>query len=156
MKSSKNNIIFATVLGVVLSANPSISFSEKVKTDSVTATQVLAKGSEVAFSNYVKESYPGFSRKANWAVIEKMVTLYSNSPSQLLNTPSADRKAFNEAVKALTSKLNRQQGEAAGQWSRNLSKTAQQIQFIWNFDIDSLTPVVFETPVYRSTPDQSL
>lgn len=156
MKSSMKSIIFATVLGVILSANPTKGISEKVSNDSIASAHVLAKGTEVKFSEYVKDNFPGFSKKADWAIIEKMVTLYSKSPSKLLSTPNAEKKAFNDAVKALSSKLNRQSGEDAEQWSRNFSKTIQQIQFIWNFDIDSLTPVVFEVPVFEGPAAPSL
>ncbi|MPR35783.1 hypothetical protein [Salmonirosea aquatica] len=148
MKSTKKSFIFAAVLGVILGANPSVSFSESVPNDSSAKAQVLARGSEVEFSTYVKENLPKFSGKADWLIVDKIVTLYSLSPSKLLNTTKADQKAFNEAVKSLNTKLNRQKDEQANQWSRDLQKTVQQIQFIWNFDIDSLTPVFIETPAY--------
>lgn len=147
MKSTKRSFIFAAVLGVILSANPSVSFSDSIQNDSSKA-QVLARGSEIQFSTYVKENLPKFSKKADWLVVDKIVTLYNQSPSKLLNTNKADQKAFNEAVKSLNTKLNRQNDEEADQWSRDLRKTAQQIQFIWNFDINSLTPVIIETPAY--------
>ncbi len=156
MNTSKNSIIFASVLGVILLANPSVSYSESIQNDSSAKAQVLAKGTEVQFSEFVKENLARFSKREDWSSIEKIVTMYSQSPSKLLNTPVAERKAFGEAVKALTTKLNRQNGEPADQWSRNLTKTAQQIQFIWNFDINSLTPVVFETPVYVGPATESL
>lgn len=156
MNTSKNSIIFASVLGVILLASPSVSFSESIRNDSSAKAQVLAKGAEVQFSKFVKENFNRFSKKQDWSIIEKVVTLYSQSPSKLLNTPEADKKAFREAVKALNTKLNRQNGETAGQWSRDLTKTVQQIQFIWNFDIDSLTPVVFETPLYVAPAAESL
>ena len=147
MKTTKKSFIFAAVLGVILSANPSVSFSDSIQNDSSKA-HVLARGSEIQFSAYVKENLPRFSKKANWLVVDKIVTLYNQSPSKLLNTSQADREAFNEAVKSLNTKLNRQNDEEADQWSRDLRKTAQQIQFIWNFDVNSLTPVINETPAY--------
>lgn len=147
MKTTKKSFIFAAVLGVILSANPSISFSDSIQNDSSKA-HVLAHGSEIQFSTYVKENLPRFSKKADWLVVDKIVTLYNQSPSKLLNTNKADQKAFNEAVKSLNTKLNRQNDEEADQWSRDLRKTVQHIQFIWNFDINSLTPVIIETPAY--------
>ena len=155
MKTTKKSFIFAAVLGVILSANPAASFSMSVQNDSSKA-QVLARGSEIQFSAYVKENLPKFSKKADWMAIDKIVTLYSQSPSKLLNTTKADQMAFNEAVKSLNTKLNRRKGEQADQWSRDLRKTAQQIQFIWNFNIDSLTPVFIETPVYAAPATASL
>ncbi len=155
MNSTKKRFIFAAVLGVILSANPSISFSKNIQNDSSKA-QVLARGSEIQFSTYVKENLPRFSKKADWLVVDKIVTLYNQSPSKLLNTTQADQMAFNEAVKSLNTKLNRQKDEEADQWSRDLRKTVQQIQFIWNFDIDSLTPVIIETPAYVAPTTASL
>jgi len=156
MKTTKKSFIFAAVLGVILSANPSVSFSEHVANDSSAKAQVLARGSEIEFSTYIKENLPKFSKKADWQVIERIVTLYSQSPSKLLNTTQDDKNAFNEAVKSLNTKLNRQKDEQAEQWSRDLQKTVQQIQFIWNFDIDSLTPVFIETPAYVAPATASL
>lgn len=155
MKTTKKSFIFAAVLGVILSANPSVSFSDNVQTDSSKA-QVLARGSEVQFSSYVKENLPKFSKKADWRVIDQIVTLYNQSPSKLLNTSKADQMAFNEAVEVLNTKLNRQKDEVADQWSRDLRKTVQQIRFIWNFDIDSLTPVIIEVPAYVAPATASL
>jgi hypothetical protein len=155
MNSTKKSFIFAAVLGVILSANPSVSFSKDVQNDSSKA-QVLARGSEIQFSSYVKENLPKFSKKADWLVVDQIVTLYNQSPSKLMNTTKADQMAFLEAVKSLNTKLNRQKDEQADQWSRDLRKTVQQIQFIWNFDIDSLTPVFIETPAYVAPATASL
>ncbi len=156
MNTTKKSFIFAAVLGVILFASPAVSFSEIVRNDSSARAQVLAKGTEVEFSKFVNENLTRYSKKSEWSVIEKIVTLYSQSPSKLLNTMDADKKAFNEAVKTLNTKLNRQRSEQAGQWSRDFNKTVQQIQFIWNFDIESLTPVVFETPLYVAPTTESL
>ncbi len=155
MKTTKKSFIFAAVLGVILSANPTVSFSYSIQNDSSKA-QVLARGSEIQFSTYVKGNLPKFSKKADWLVIDQIVTLYNQSPSKLLNTNKADQMAFNEAVKSLNTKLNRQKDEVADQWSRDLRKTVQQIQFIWKFDIDSLTPVIIETPTYMAPATASL
>lgn len=155
MNSTKKSFIFAAVLGVVLSANPTVSFSGNIQNDSSKA-QVLARGSEIQFSTYVKENLPKFSKKADWLVVDRIVTLYNQSPSKLLNTNQADQLAFNEAVKSLNTKLNRQKGEEADQWARDLRKTVQQIQFIWKFDINSLTPVNTETPVYVAPATASI
>jgi len=109
---------------------------------------LLHKGAEVGFSSYVEENLTRFSKKDEWNNVEKVVTLYSQSPSKLLSTSHTDRQAFTEAAKSLAKKLDRQKGEDADQWSRNLAKTVNNIQVIWNFDLDSLTPVVIETPLY--------
>jgi hypothetical protein len=143
-------------LGVILFASPVVSFSETVRNDSSANAQVLARGTELEFSKFVNENLSRYSKKEEWSVIEKIVTLYSQSPSKLLSTSEAEKKAFNEAVKTLNTKLNRQRSEQAGQWSRNLNKTVQRIQFIWNFDIESLTPVVFDTPLYVAPATESL
>ncbi|TDB68002.1 hypothetical protein [Arundinibacter roseus] len=148
MNSSKKRFIFASVLGVILFANPLASFSNVSKNDSSARAQVLSKGTEVKFSAYISENFSKFSKKSEWSVIERIVTQYSLSPSKLLSTPETDRVAFLKAVKSLNTKLNRQRGEEAIQWTRDLNKTVQQVQFIWNFDMNSLTPVVFETPLY--------
>jgi hypothetical protein len=154
MNTAKKSFIFATVLGVILLASPKESFSEAVRNDS--SAQVLAKGTEKEFSKFVNDNFERYSRKTEWSVVENIVTLYNQSPSKLLSTPEADRKAFDEAVKSLLTKLNRSRNEQARQWSRDLSKTTQQIKFIWNFDIDSLTPIVFETPVYVAPSTDNL
>lgn len=86
MKTTKKSFIFAAVLGVILSANPSVSFSEHAANDSSAKAQVLARGSEMQFSAYVQENLPKFSKKADWLVIDRIVTLYNQSPSKLLNT----------------------------------------------------------------------
>jgi len=148
MKSSNNSFIFAGVLGVILSASPVVSFSYSTKVDTSARAQLLHKGTEVEFSSYVEENLTRFSKKDEWDNVEKVVTLYSQSPSKLLSTPRTDQQAFTEAAKSLSKKLNRQKGEDADQWSRNLSKTVKNIQVIWNFDLDSLTPVIIETPLY--------
>jgi hypothetical protein len=156
MNTTKKSFIFASVLGVILFASPVVSFSETVRNDSSANAQVLARGTELEFSKFVNENLSRYSKKEEWSVIEKIVTLYSQSPSKLLSTSEAEKKAFNEAVKTLNTKLNRQRSEQAGQWSRNLNKTVQRIQFIWNFDIESLTPVVFDTPLYVAPATESL
>ncbi len=151
MKSSKISFIFAGVLGVILSASPIDSFSNNTKAD--TNAQLLRKGTEVQFSSYVQENLKRFTKKDEWNNVEKIVTLYSQSPSTLLNTTLADQRAFTAAAKSLTKKLNRQKGEEAEQWSKNLTKTVKNIQVIWNFDLDSLTPTVIETPLYETPVD---
>ncbi|WP_373511306.1 hypothetical protein [Persicitalea sp.] len=153
MKSSKISFIFAGVLGVILSANPVDSFSYNTKVDTSAKAQLLHKGTEVQFSSYVQENLTRFSKKGEWNDIEKIVTTYSQSPSKLLNTTRADQQAFTAAAKLLTKKLNRRKGEDADQWSRNLTKTVDNIQVIWNFDLDSLTPQVIETPLYSAPAD---
>ncbi len=153
MKSPKISFIFAGVLGVILSASPVVSFSYNTKVDTSAKAQLLHKGTEVQFSSYVQENLSRFSKKDEWNNVEKIVTVYSQSPSKLLNTSVADQKAFAAAAQSLTKKLNRQKGEEADQWSRNLTKTVKNIQVIWNFDIDSLAPVVIETPLYAAPAD---
>ena len=153
MKSSKISFIFAGVLGIILSASPIDSFSNNTKVDTSAKAQLLRKGTEVQFSSYVQENLTRFSKKKEWNNIEKIVTLYSQSPSELLNTSAADQKVFTDAAQSLTKKLNRQKGEQADQWSRNLTKTVKNIQVIWNFDLESLTPVVIETPLYVAPAD---
>ncbi len=153
MKSSKISFIFAGVLGVILSASPVDSFSYNTNADTSAKAQLLHKGTEVQFSSYVEENLSRFSKKEEWKAVEKIVTTYSQSPSKLLSSSVADKKAFTVAAKSLSKKLNRQKGEEAEQWSRNLTKTVNNIQVIWNFDLDSLTPVVIETPLYTAPAD---
>lgn len=148
MKSFKISFIFASVLGVILFAAPEKSFSDSIKNDSSAKAQLLANGTEIKFSEFVSENLTRYTKKEDWKTVQNIVTLYSQSPSKLLNTSNAEKKAFLEATKTLTNKLNRRKGVEADKWSSDLVKTVNQIQFIWNFDIDSLTPVVFETPLY--------
>lgn len=148
MKSFKISFIFASVLGVILFATPKKSFSNANQNDTIAKAQLLANGTEIKFSEFVSENLFRYTKKEDWKTIQKVVTLYSQSPSKLLNTPNAEQKAFLEATRTLTNKLNRRKGVEADKWSSDLTKTVKQIQFIWNFDIESLTPVVFETPLF--------
>lgn len=148
MNSFKISFIFASVLGVILFASPSEGSSTTIKNDSSAKAQVLAKGSEVKFSKFVSENLSRFAKKEDWNTIQNIVTLYNQSPSKLLSTNNADKSAFLEAAKTLSTKLNRRKGVEAVKWNSDFQKTVKEVQFIWNFDIDSLTPVVFETPIF--------
>jgi hypothetical protein len=148
MNSLKISFIFASVLGAILFVSPSKGFSKAIKNDSNAKAQVLAKGSEIKFSKFVSENLSRFTKKEDWSTIQNIVILYNQSPSKLLSTRNADKKAFLEATKTLINKLNRRKGIEAAKWSSDLGKTVKEIQFIWNFDIDSLTPVIFETPLF--------
>ncbi|GHB72469.1 hypothetical protein [Persicitalea jodogahamensis] len=153
MNSSKISFIFAGVLGVILSASPVDSFSYNTNADTSAKAQLLHKGTEVQFSSYIQENLTRFSKKDEWKTVEKIVTTYSQSPSKLLSSSVADQQAFTVAAKTLAKKLNRQKDEKAEQWSRNLTKTVNNIQVIWNFDLDSLTPKAIETPLYVAPAD---
>ena len=148
MKSPKVSFIFAAVLGVVLSASPAVSFSYGTEAANRNEAQLLRKGTEVQFSSYVREHLSRFSKKEDWNKVERIVTLYSQSPSKLLSTNAAQQQEFLKAAQSLTKKLNRRKGEEADQWSRNLTKTVANIRVIWNFDLGSLTPAAIETPLY--------
>jgi hypothetical protein len=72
--------------------------------------------------------------------------LYNDKPSKLMNVPASERIAFIEAVEKLNNKLERKNGVEAKQWNSDFSKTANAIQFVWNFDLDNLTPIISEFP----------
>lgn len=146
MISNRRSIIFAIVFGVIAGIAPQTGFSKNVDNRSEIKAKTLANGTEKHFVSYVKEELRSFSKKESWNVIEKMVTLYGDKPSKLMNVPVSERVAFIEAVERLNNKLERKNGEEAKQWNRDLNKTANAIQFVWNFNLDNLTPVVSELP----------
>ncbi len=147
MNSPKISFIFAAVLGVILSANPAASYSADKNADSSAKTELLADGHEVAFSSFVQENLTKYSKKAEWAQVEKIVTQYSQSPSQLRNLSADDKAAFEKAVSKLNKRLSRIKGQEGTKWASDLSKTTRQIQLIWDFDLESLTPGFIETPL---------
>ncbi|HEV7347022.1 hypothetical protein [Telluribacter sp.] len=146
MKSLRKNVIFALVFGVVLGAAPVKGYSDSLSRDSNTKAYVIANGSQKEFVGFIKEELTAFSRLESWNVIETVVGYYGEKPSRLMSVPVEQREAFNKAVSKLSNKLQRRKDAEAQQWKRNLDKTANSIRFIWNFDLNSLTPVTSEIP----------
>lgn len=151
MNTKKKSIIFAAVLGVILSANPMASYSYSLNADSNIQAELLAGGHEVEFSSFVKDNLTKYSQKADWAHVEKIVTQYNQNPSQLHNLSANDKLTFEKAVKTLNKRLVRLNDQKGQEWASDLNSTAKQIRFIWNFDLESLTPGFIETPLPVAT-----
>lgn len=144
MKSNRRFVIFAVVFGVVAGMVPQVGFSKSTDNRTEIKAKALTNGTEKHFVSYVKEELRSFSKKDSWGIIEKMVTLYGEKPSKLMNVPSSERVAFIQAVEKLNSKLERKNSVEATQWNQSLIKTSNAIQFVWNFNFDNLTPVISE------------
>jgi hypothetical protein len=146
MKSSGIAIIFATVFGVVLGLTPAKGLSDSLSKRNDTKAYVLANGSEKEFVSYVREELNQFAQTGSWNAIEEVVTIYNRKPFSLQNISAKQRQAFQEAVVKLNFLLDSRNTAEAQQWKRNLNKTASSIRFIWNVDLNSLTPVTTDIP----------
>ncbi|MBB5286094.1 uncharacterized protein (DUF1800 family) [Rhabdobacter roseus] len=144
MKSNRRSIIFAVVFGVVLGLIPGTGTSQAKNEDVKAPTRALVKGTEKQFAAYIKSEFPVFAQNENWEVIEKMVTLYNEKPSALTKIKVQEQQVFNAAIADLNTQLKGRNTLEAQQWQLNLDKTAQAIRFVWNFDFNSLTPIVTE------------
>ena len=144
MKAIRKSFIFAFVFGAVLMLTSETGVAKATSDKGKTAPRVLVHGTEKQFAAYIKSEFPTFAQNGRWGVIEKMVTLYNEQPSALRKIKASEQQVFNEAVQELNAQLTSRNTLEAQQWLLDLDKTAKAIRFVWNFDLDSLTPIVTE------------
>ena len=148
MKTNKKNIIFAMLLGVLITSLPS-----GVKAaDEKEGGSVLSYGSEMKFASYIGSVLPEYTKIGNWSIIEDVVTLYNHNPSKIKSISAEKNVKFETAVFELGKKLTSVKSREALQWKSDLEKTAGAVRFIRNFDINSIASdnveiVAVEAPV---------
>ncbi|CAG5004563.1 hypothetical protein DYBT9275_03396 [Dyadobacter sp. CECT 9275] len=139
MKTIKNSFIFAAVFGILVLTitRPSVAGGLQ-GTEKLDGT-LISKTSEVEFAAYVSQTVPEFIKQGNWSIIERVVTLYGESPSKVRGLGVEEINTFNAAVAQLGNELEKVNSKEALQWRDNLSKTASAIRFVKNFDLNKLT-----------------
>ena len=138
MKSSNKNSIFALILGFVLIMSNEAAFAGNGEGIEKPLVAGISKESEIEFSSYIEQTVPVFTKEGNWSIIEKVVTLYNQSPSEIRLLNQQEIHSFNAAVAELGSKLENVNSKEADQWKSNLYKTASSVRFVKNFDLNSL------------------
>ena len=141
MKSNRMYIIFAMLLGVLVTSLTNVvkAADEKVEGG------VLSNGSEMKFASYISSVLPEYTKIENWSIIEEVVTLYNRKPCEVKGISVDTNIKFERAVFELSKKLNAVNSKEALQWKSDLEKTAGAVQFIRNFDINSIASENLET-----------
>lgn len=136
MKTNRNTIIFAFVIGFLLFALPQTGTGKDTERD--LEGNVITGGSGERFSSYIGQVLPDFVKKENWSIIDSILTLYSNTPSGIRKVNESQFEEFNAAAKELEGNLETIGTSEALQWKRDLKRTIAAIRFIKRFDLNTL------------------
>ncbi|GAB3513417.1 hypothetical protein GCM10027341_55380 [Spirosoma knui] len=135
----KSRVIFASlILGLGLVTFGATAATTTNTDDSPAANKpasaMLVNGSEKQFAAYVEQYVIKSKHNTNWQNFMSVVSLYNQSPANVLQLTATDRAKFNEAAVQVNNVLAKQKSAEANRWMTQANHTARMINFLWDVD----------------------
>ena len=147
MKSKKVVVALLSVLMAATFANKEVLANAEPK-DSVDktneVTEMVTRGAQVSFARFVQKAAPQLVADATLGKFLNVVNQYDNAPARLLKVDMQGQDNFKASVVKLNERLVNVKGTEAAAWLERVNRTANTINFLWNYQALDQVPVTME------------
>ena len=105
--------------------------SNKTKTTNE-AGKLLVNGKEKELSNFINVQLPVVASTKEFAVVNKVLSIYNSNSSAFFNLKATEKDEFNASILVFTKILENNKTIEAKNWLNKVKYTANTINFLWS------------------------